>query len=297
MRKPDDTALAPPKQGAAEQRTPTQRTRQTDANGAKAPAASAPKPAKTNGKARTALGQPMAAEQPVARPICGAKRPGKDAICQSTVLSPNGRCMKHGGMTPSGINSPHWKTGEHVRNRYQRSLAKVPSLAAKAEAVLNDPARLELTSEMAILGGMIGECIERLSTSENGELWTSLVKAREEFRQAQRIKAEAKKRQAIGAAMEKMLDLIDRGGDAFAARAELVTMLDNYRKLAESERKRHVEMHDVVTSEMTVILLSKIVSIVHEFVTDRAARASMAERILSLATQPQMRPASDADGA
>lgn len=43
--------------------------------------------------------------------VCGAKLRGKNAFCQKPPMA-NGRCRLHGGTTPSGPDSPHFKTGK-----------------------------------------------------------------------------------------------------------------------------------------------------------------------------------------
>lgn len=43
--------------------------------------------------------------------VCGAKLRGKNAHCQKPPMA-NGRCRLHGGKTPSGPDSPHFKHGQ-----------------------------------------------------------------------------------------------------------------------------------------------------------------------------------------
>ena len=56
----------------------------------------------------------------------------------------NGRCRVHGGKTPSGPASPHWKTGKH--SRVLREL----TLSARYEEFLANPELGELREEVAL---------------------------------------------------------------------------------------------------------------------------------------------------
>src|SRR5262245_44093579 len=49
-------------------------------------------------------------------PKCEARKRGTDQLCQAPAMR-NGRCRLHGGQTPSGIASPHFKHGKYARSR------------------------------------------------------------------------------------------------------------------------------------------------------------------------------------
>jgi hypothetical protein len=50
------------------------------------------------------------------RQLCGAKCRGKNKRCRQPAIRPVGRCRLHGGLTPIGIASPHFKHGR--RSKY-----------------------------------------------------------------------------------------------------------------------------------------------------------------------------------
>jgi len=54
---------------------------------------------------------------------CGSKLRNKSQKCKCTILMKNGRCRLHGGATPRGTDSPHFKTG-----RYSKYI-RLPSFA------------------------------------------------------------------------------------------------------------------------------------------------------------------------
>jgi hypothetical protein len=104
-------------------------------NGTAAPPADLPGP------------NPVPSPQP--RALCGAKcRDGRP--CRQWAMA-NGRCKMHGGKTPRGICSPHFKDGK--RSRY---LAHVTGTLRDAyTAAMSDPRLLELTADVALLTGRV----------------------------------------------------------------------------------------------------------------------------------------------
>lgn len=64
-------------------------------------------------------------------------------------------CLAHGGKTPRGVASPHFKTG-----RYSRSLPG--HLLAAYEEALRDPRLLSLQDELALTDAMICELLSQV---------------------------------------------------------------------------------------------------------------------------------------
>ena len=60
---------------------------------------------------------------------------------------------------------------------------------------------------------------------------------------------------------------------------EILTLLEQRRKLVESERKRLVEMHQVITAERAMVLMSAILGIIRENVNDRETLTRISEGI------------------
>lgn len=107
------------------------------------------------GPGRRREGNPMPTEQPHA--ICGAKtRAGHP--CQQRPM-PNGRCRMHGGATPRGVASPHFRHG-----RYSKALPV--RLAAVYAQARTDDDLLAVRDEAALLQVRIGELLTRLAADD-----------------------------------------------------------------------------------------------------------------------------------
>lgn len=88
--------------------------------------------------------------------VCGAKlrnKPGK--TCRKPPMA-NGRCRLHGGRTPSGPDSPHFKHGRYAA-------AFKGQLAEKFEQASADEQPLDLLPELAVQRSLLAQYVERAS--------------------------------------------------------------------------------------------------------------------------------------
>lgn len=98
---------------------------------------------------------------------CGARKRGTQILCKRWAM-PNGRCALHGGKTPAGIASVHFKTGRYARDLPVR-------LAASYLAARNDPEIHSLNDEIGVAQARLQELFRRLETSDLGHAWISLA--------------------------------------------------------------------------------------------------------------------------
>jgi hypothetical protein len=70
---------------------------------------------------------------------------------------PNGRCYKHGGATPVGPASPHFKHGRH-----SVLLKDIKGLGAHYERALADPDLLNLDGEIALVDARLASLLEKV---------------------------------------------------------------------------------------------------------------------------------------
>lgn len=82
-----------------------------------------------------------------------SKRSGRR--CRKHAMRGRNVCLVHGGKTPRGPASPHFKTG-----RYSRSLPG--HLLATYERALSDPRLLSLRDELALTDAMLAETLSQL---------------------------------------------------------------------------------------------------------------------------------------
>jgi hypothetical protein len=176
----------------------------------------------------------------------------------------NGRCRHHGGLTPRGFALPQTKTGRWSKDLPTR-------LASRYAAALADGDLLALRDEVGILDMRLGELLSRVDSGEAGGLWRSLRDAKATFL-ADRDNT----------SLMTLLALIDRGAGEASTWREIFDVIEQRRKVVESERKRLVEMHQMMTTEQAMLLLAAVTDTIRRHVTDRDALGAISRDISGL---------------
>lgn len=205
--------------------------------------------------------------------ICGAKKKN-GTPCQMSAM-PNGRCRLHGGKTPQGIASPHFKDGRYSRFIPARMTERYHE--AKQDAEL-----LALREDIALVDSRLSDLLGRVDTGESGALWGQLNKARVDLLTSKKV-ADTK---AQTEALNLILELIAAGHADYRAWGEIAAVLEQRRRLVESERKRLVEMQQMISTERMMVLLQAVVGVIQEHVTDRTTLAGITTGLQQLITAP-----------
>ena len=203
---------------------------------------------------------------------CGAKTRNGEA-CKTPAM-PNGRCRLHGGKSLGGLASPTFKHG-----RYSRVLPA--RLAARYDEATTDPALLELRADVALLDARLADVLSRVDTGESGALWTTLQNHRRDVLAAKRVGDSV----AQAVALNALLETVGQGHADYRAWQEIGALLEQRRKLVESERKRLVEAQQTLTVEKAMLLIGAISGIIKAHVHDRAILAAIGRDIEGLVSR------------
>lgn len=210
-------------------------------------------------------------QAPIGTP-CGAKtRSG--GKCKAPAMK-NGRCRMHGGATPSGIASPHFKHGQRARRGMpERFLLKY-------DEALNDPELLNLRTDLALFEVRIEELLNRVGTGESKKHWEDLQKENDNARKAFANNDLG----ALTVALDKMDRIIGSGITDYQAWTELHQLIDLRRRTVESEQKREVAMQQIMTNEQATALMAAILHVLRTHVTDRVILAKISTELEQIAT-------------
>ena len=167
-------------------------------------------------------------------------------------------CTVHGGLTPGGIASPHFKTGRHSKHLPER-------MAEKYQESINDPELLALDAEISLVDARLEDLLSRVDTGESGALWKTAQSAFFDFRNANASADQDK----MTVALTELNRILNLGVNDYKAWDEIGNMLEQRRKLSESERKRRMDMEVVITVERQMVLIGAVVALIKENVTDR----------------------------
>ena len=204
---------------------------------------------------------------------CTAKVYKTGQQCRRRAVDGMKVCQVHGGATPRGIASPHYKDG-----RYSKVLPT--RLAARYMEAQRDPALLELREDVALLDARLADLLARVDTGESGAIWQSLAAARKEAIDAK----QAGKQEEQAKALNTIMQLISQGHADYRAWGEVGAVLEQRRKLVESERKRLVEAQQTLTVEKAMLLIGAIGGIIKAHVSDRTTLSKISADISALTT-------------
>lgn len=154
----------------------------------------------------------------------------------------NGRCRMHGGSTPTGMALPQTTHGRYSKNLPTR-------LAERYEAALKDPDLLALRDEIALTDADIARLLAQV---EEDEPEHKTKTAREDWQLNQR-----------------------------RIRTNIHELIENRRRLVETERKRLVDLQQMMTAEQAMTLLAAVEAIVRKHV-DRDTLAHISADIARL---------------
>jgi hypothetical protein len=190
---------------------------------------------------------------------CGAhnKRGG---VCGSWAVKGRTCCRMHGGKTLVGTACPQYRSG-----RYS---AYVPArLRARYEPARVDPDLLSLRGELALVDALLRDLLSRVATGESGPLWVDLKKAHRGFTRT-RLAGDVPEMNTALAEMELLIDTSVRD---HAAWGEIGALIEQRRRLAESESKRLVALQQMMTQEDALLMMHRLVDIITRHVPDKKA--------------------------
>jgi hypothetical protein len=152
-------------------------------------------------------------------------------------------------------------------------------MAARYQEAQADPDLLVLRDEIALLDSRLADVLSRVDTGESGALWSQLSKSWADFMLA-RSSGNVPKMTECLAAHEALLE---RGRADYAAWAEIGALLDRRQRFVESERKRYVEMQQMVSLEQAMLFLGAVTDAIRRHVSDRPTLAALGRELELLA--------------
>lgn len=208
---------------------------------------------------------------------CSGTSKASGGPCPRPAMKGRTVCYHHGGKTPRGIALPQTRTG-----RYSKDLPT--RMAARYQEAQSDPELLVLRDEIALLDSRLSDVLSRVDTGESGQLWSELNKTWAEFELRRASGDVPKMREALDAHEQAL----KRGRSDYAAWSEIGSLLDRRARFVESERRRYVEMQQMVSVEQTMLFLGAVTDAIRRYVTDRDTLSALGRELELLAdAQPR----------
>jgi hypothetical protein len=192
--------------------------------------------------------------------MCGAR--GRSGLpYRKAGMMPSGRCGLHGGMTPHGISSPHFKGGEH-----SKYLPK--GLKTTYDAALVDPQLTSLRKTLAMMQAREVELIQQMSKAK-GPPWGMVV----EYWNDCILAARSKNKESRKVAARKLNDAIRKGfeakGSYEAIWKELRQLYQERTKTACAEHQRLADLNALIPVEDVLSVMVAFLSRIRNHVSDR----------------------------
>lgn len=207
--------------------------------------------------------------------ICGAKT-SSGRVCQKHPMKGKTRCHKHGGKTPCGMASPHWKGG-----KYSKYVPK--GLKNSYERALSDAELLSLRDDIALLESRQVEILETISKANEGApQWEEV--ARTVDRVCLAVASGNEKSRAIS--LQDLVKIVREGvksqGTIQRGWEELRETLQDKIKATSAEAKRLDEMNQTMTKQEALNLMGLVISAVRDNVSDSQVLGRIQERLNSV---------------
>lgn len=190
---------------------------------------------------------------------CSAKSKTTGQRCKQPCVVGSTKCHYHGGSTPKGVASPNMTTGRYSKYLPSRLLDRYHEAEGDGEL-------LSLRSEIALTDGRLADLLSRVDSGEAKSLWEKARKLNQDIQKDVH-------NENYGALMVHAAELdfiIGTGLTDHEAWYEIHAILDQRRKLAESERKRLIESQQMVKTEQAMTLATALLLAVKESVQDSA---------------------------
>jgi len=202
---------------------------------------------------------------------CGAKTKSDGTPCERSPIRGRTRCRLHGGLTPVGPACKHYRVGRYSQYVPER-------LRERYEQAEDDAELLSLKSEIALTDARLIDLLSRVDTGESGQRWGRLTKAYEEFK-LHRLARDVPKMNVTLAKIERD---IEQATDDRAAWAEIGELIEQRRRLSESEAKRVVALQQMITAEQAMGMIHRLIDIMTRHVPDRQVLSAIVVEIRAL---------------
>jgi len=181
---------------------------------------------------------------------------------------PNGRCRLHGGKSLAGVAAPAYKG-----KGYSKYLPI--GLIDTFNEFRNDQEKLALDDQIALVDTYATQLMEELGDYSSAELWEQLQGQVTEYHKA----TEAERRNLL----DYIFNTIEAGASYVSKWDTLHKTMEQRRKLVADERKRRIEMEQMITAEQAMLLVSGLMESVRQNVNDRTILTAIQADFVRLA--------------
>lgn len=206
---------------------------------------------------------------------CEARSKQSGQRCKRAAAPGRNVCAIHGGKSPRGLASPSTTHGAYSKALPSRLLADFETARA-------DPELLELRTQIGLVDARIVDVLRLVDSGESGSRWRDLNAAWKMYRDG----VKAKDPDAMAAALGSVGQAIDAGEGDWRAWREVATLVEQRRRLVDTERRRLVDLRQLVTSEQLLLVSHALLKVVLDHVGDQLTREAIAVGFRGILDRP-----------
>lgn len=203
--------------------------------------------------------------------VCGAWRRKARKYCTKAPSVGRNRCELHGGKSLRGIASPSYKGKGLTKDMPAR-------LAERFREAQQDDELLSLRNDVALVQAMIGEQLSLISQGDSGDIFIQAKQTYRELLSALRSENNVESTRLLALLGE----IIENGYKDEIAKEEIRKSLELKRKLSDSEKKRLVDLKQMITTEELMLVVGALVDSVKRNVNDSKALQSISQDLRRL---------------
>jgi hypothetical protein len=200
----------------------------------------------------------MPGKSPTAEQQCTATSKRTGERCAAWAMRGKEVCYHHGGKSPVGAGSPHFRDGA----RSKAGAIFTGDALEHYEVARTDDRYLELREDLAVLDTLLVEALKHARVGEGGALWKDLRRAWAHFRAVPASDVDGTR----AAAHTEVNRLIKDGVERYKAQEHALGILERKRRTTETERRRILDQERTITQVQAMSFVAAMVALIREAV-------------------------------
>lgn len=229
---------------------------------------------------------------------CSATSKRSGLECKSPAITGHQKCRMHGGSSPKGIASANFKTG-----RFSRYLPT--AILQLYDEACKDKELTALREHIALIDALLGDRLEKIYRGESVDFWATLQRLHKQFSEdfellgylsgedsllsddddfpeliEETTKAKKSRKKASGAedlskvrsrlkeTLKTINHTIEYGEETYYVFEAVQPLIEQRRKICESETRRLEKMNQMITAEQAFAMVARLADIVKRYITE-----------------------------
>lgn len=208
---------------------------------------------------------------------CKARAKSTGERCRRRAVTGYTVCQVHGAGSP--FKGRPGMVHKRPAGKYSKLLPT--RLLALYEEAQSDTELLSLRHDIALLEARVMDMLKRVDTGESGDLWKRTGEVVTVLKNAFQDGDDG----AVASAIADLEDLVSHGIEDWGTWREIGAVLERKRKLTDTERKRLVDMQQMITAERALALITAFTQVVKRHVTDTTTLLAISAELGTLLSQ------------